>query len=589
MKSNTIFPLFVLLLGCLTAPTRAEVIAEWTFNTGTTPSERLASSNVVSGADVSGLSFNDSFTDFGLTVPNDVHDGFGFGADSGQEVIFLHRASYFDNSAVPDPRPSSLDYSSWGNGTQAGTGATLTANGNAPIVFTVTAGASQCVRVEGITVSRTSGADIIFQAQEAGSTPVPGITLNNANPVADVLLATPSVVGPGQTKTFTINLNSGALNTATNINQITLNGRVSDLTGAALAEWTFNAGTTSAERLASSNGAPGATVSALSFNESFSDFGPGGVPNDVHDGIGFGGNNGQQVAFLHRAAYFDNSTVPNPRPTEEDYTSWGNGTEAGTGANLTGNGSAPISFTVTADAGNKVTVESLTVDWTSGASLIVQLQEADATPIAGITFNATNPIGCVFLNAPVVVDPGQTKTFTINLNSGSLNTFSNINGFALNGMVETITDGYQGWATSNGLTEGLNDGFDQNPDFDAFSNGLEWILGGTTPIGFEAIGFGTHGQLLNVESGDGLVFTFKRVDASVGEATLTVQFADDMDFVNGNEVVVGAGGSVGSPPPGVTVDVVGNGSAADDITVTIPASYAGPNGRLFGRLKATMP
>jgi hypothetical protein len=95
--------------------------------------------------------------------------------------------------------------------------------------------------------------------------------------------------------------------------------------------------------------------------------------------------------------------------------------------------------------------------------------------------------------------------------------------------------------------------------------------------------------LLNVESGDGLVLTFKRVDASVGEATLTVQFADGLDFANGSEIVIGAEGPVGSPPPGVTVDVVGNGPAADDITVTIPATYAGPSGRLFGRLSATMP
>lgn len=586
---STLFPLTCVLLGCLTPPAHADIIAEWTFNNGATSAERLASSNVPSGTAVSGLSFNDSFTDFGLAVPNGVHDGLGFGTDGGQDVVFLHRANYFDNSAVPDPRPTSLDYSSWGNGTQAGTGATLTANGNAPIVFTVTAGESHCVRVDGITVSRTSGADIIFQVQEAGAPVGPGVTLNVATPVANVLLATPSVVGPGQTKTFTINLNSGALNTSTNINHITLNGTVRSLTDTPLGEWTFNTGTTSSERLASSNNAPGTAISALSFNESFSDFGPGAVPNDVHDGIGFGLNNGQQVAFLHRAAYFDNSTVPAPRPTAEDYSSWGNGTQAGTGANLSENGNAPIVFTVTADLGKKVTVESMTVDLTSGSDIIIQLQEAGATPISGITFNATYPIGCVFLGFPVVVDPGQTKTFTINLNSGSLNTFSNINGFALNGMVETVTDGYQDWATANGLTEGLNDGFDQNPDFDAFTNGLEWILGGTSPLGFESIGFETSGQLLNVESGDGLVLTFKRVDASVGEATLTVQFADGLDFANGSEVVIGAEGPVGSPPPGVTVDVVGNGPAADDVTVTIPGSYADPGGRLFGRLSATMP
>ncbi|MDB4553640.1 hypothetical protein N9012_04275, partial [Akkermansiaceae bacterium] len=94
-----------------TAALHAAVIAEWTFDTGANSAARLASSSVSTGATISGLSFNDSFTDVGPgAVPNDVHDGFGFGGNSGDQVIFLHRANYFDGSSVPSPRPTVNDY-----------------------------------------------------------------------------------------------------------------------------------------------------------------------------------------------------------------------------------------------------------------------------------------------------------------------------------------------------------------------------------------------------------------------------------------------------------------------------------------------
>ena len=123
------------------------------------------------------------------------------------------------------------------------------------------------------------------------------------------------------------------------------------LQAAVIAEWTFDTGASTAARMASSNNASGVTVSSLSFNDSFSDFGPGAVPNDVHDGIGFGGNSGQQVMFLHRANYFD-GTAPAGK-----WTSWASGTSAGTGSNLSADGNAPFAFTVTAGATETVTVE----------------------------------------------------------------------------------------------------------------------------------------------------------------------------------------------------------------------------------------
>jgi prepilin-type processing-associated H-X9-DG protein len=88
-KKSTICALLAILP---IAPAHADVLAEWTFNSGNSAARR-ASQNVVLGASVSGLSFNDSFTDFGSgAVPNDVHDGIGFGGSGPDQVMFLHRA-----------------------------------------------------------------------------------------------------------------------------------------------------------------------------------------------------------------------------------------------------------------------------------------------------------------------------------------------------------------------------------------------------------------------------------------------------------------------------------------------------------------
>jgi hypothetical protein len=198
---------------------------------------------------------------------------------------------------------------------------------------------------------------------------------------------------------------------------------------ALLGEWTFNTGNTTAERLASSSNAAGVTVSSLSFNESHDDFGPGVVPSGVNDGIGFGGNSGQQVMFLHRAVYFDGG-APSGK-----WTSHGNGTTAGTGSNLSADGNAPFVFTVTAGASETVTVESLSIEWISSAAIIFQFQEAGASVGPSVTLNGGNPSDTAALNAPIVIGPGATKTFSFNVNSGALNTSHFINELRLNGTV----------------------------------------------------------------------------------------------------------------------------------------------------------
>jgi len=204
-----------------------------------------------------------------------------------------------------------------------------------------------------------------------------------------------------------------------------------------LGEWNFDDNTSLATALGSSSVAEGIVVSGLLFNDSFDFAGLNNIPNSAHDGFGFGGNLSQQVAFLHRANYFDTSAVPSPRPTVNDFTSFGAGDEQGTSAGV-GNGNAPVSFTVTAAAGSRIEVYSLAVEWLSGSTLMVGVQEAGAGAGPTVVLDGGNKTDAAVLNDPVVIEAGETQTFTISLNSGALNSYHNINTFALHGTVESI-------------------------------------------------------------------------------------------------------------------------------------------------------
>lgn len=224
---------------------------------------------------------------------------------------------------------------------------------------------------------------------------------------------------------------------------------VSSLQAAVLAEWTFNDNSSLANALSSSNVDAGvSTVSGLQMNSSggfgFEFAGLNNVPNSVNDGYGFGGAGGEQVMFTHRADYFDNAAVgggPNEKPDANSYTSWGPGDSGGIPQGTTaglGDGNAPVSFTVSAGA-QDVRIDSLTTTIAAlnpGAALIVGFQEAGAAAGPTVTLNAGSSwTGTSLLASPVVIGAGQTKTFTFNLNSGSLNSNHNIDGFALNGEV----------------------------------------------------------------------------------------------------------------------------------------------------------
>lgn len=192
-------------------------------------------------------------------------------------------------------------------------------------------------------------------------------------------------------------------------------------------QWTMNSGGTTAERLASSNTAIGAAVTALNINPAVEDFGVGAVPSGDNDGMGFGGTgSGNQVIFWHRADFFNSQGVGT--------TTWSAPGFDGVDTTV---GTAPMSFTVSADAGYDVTIDSISVD-SENAGYLLFFQEAGAT--AGPETGGATAFTTASLNSSVTINSGSSKTFTLNWNSGALDSFYNVDEISLNGSVAVVPE-----------------------------------------------------------------------------------------------------------------------------------------------------
>lgn len=415
---------------CGASMAQADVLGEWTFDSGANSAERRASTNLSAGVtSLSALEFN-TFDDVGYgAVPSSEHDGIGFGGNQGEHVAFIHRANYFDGSAVP-PKETVSDFTSFGDGATQGTSAGL-GDGNATVSFTVTVGAEP-LQVESITIDQIhlTSASLIVGFQEAGAVAGSTVTLNAENSgLGTAYLTTPVVIGAGQTKTFTISLNSGSVNSNHNVSSIQLNGASVPeyVRSALLGQWTFDDGSTSAELLQSSNPATGVTLSPLALHAEVTDFGNGVVPSGDDDGAGFGGNSGEHVMFWHRANYTNDSA-----PVDK-VTSWGvPGVDTGIDTTVA---NAPMSFTLTAGAAQTITVERLLIFASDGTGdCRAHFQEAGQPAGGG---HAGWQESLVPLNEPVVIAPGTTKTFTINWSGDELDIKQNIDRIDLRGTIHS--------------------------------------------------------------------------------------------------------------------------------------------------------
>ena len=142
------------------------------------------------------------------------------------------------------------------------------------------------------------------------------------------------------------------------------------------------------------------------------------------------------------------------------------------------------------------------------------------------------------------------------------------------------TSAYDTWATTTYGLSGANAAFDFDYENDGIKNGLEWILGGNPTTNSPGILPAATRNL----SGD-LVLTFTRLEASISESTLVVEFGTDLATWP-KQVTIGATGS-GPDVNGVTVGI-DTAATPDAVTVTIPSSQSA-GGKLFTRLKASKP
>lgn len=148
------------------------------------------------------------------------------------------------------------------------------------------------------------------------------------------------------------------------------------------------------------------------------------------------------------------------------------------------------------------------------------------------------------------------------------------------GVVAEPVSPYATWAAANGLSVGVNDGFEQDPDLDGIANSLEFALGGNPLASSTAV----LPQLSL--TADNFVFSFNRRDESEAEVALNFSWGSAL-VTWANELAIGAS-SAAADASGVVVTVTeGAGEGDPDaITVSVPRSNA-VAGKLFGRLGAT--
>ena len=138
----------------------------------------------------------------------------------------------------------------------------------------------------------------------------------------------------------------------------------------------------------------------------------------------------------------------------------------------------------------------------------------------------------------------------------------------------TSGPGYANWAAAEGLTVGVNDGANQDPDGDGISNLLEYVLGGH-PIGAGA----SDTSILPTQTLDAtdLTLTFHRSDLSELDTVQTIQISTGLgtwaDFATLGATSSGA----------VTVTEDSPTAELDTVSVAIPRSNA-VDGKLFARL-----
>jgi autotransporter-associated beta strand protein len=275
-----------------------------------------------------------------------------------------------------------------------------------------------------------------------------------------------------------------------------------------------------------------------------------------------------------------NGTMPNQAPI------------LSAGATLGGNGTITAATTIPSGAiispgdGTAATLNFVSdVTLASGSTYAVDITGASAvdrisTPAATLTLNGTIAVTLTGYT-PVLDDVfdladatsiSGTPTFDFTAAPLASGLGWDTSSFATDGKIKVVSvaTGFDVFATT--ITDPEARGALADADGDGVSNILEYVLGGNPNVASQDILPDS-----SVTATD-LVFSFKRRDDSEGDTTQVVEVSSDL--VNWNTVIPITAASGGS------VTVVENGTADDDVTVTIAK---GANATLFARLKVTKP
>ena len=196
--------------------------------------------------------------------------------------------------------------------------------------------------------------------------------------------------------------------------------------------------------------------------------------------------------------------------------------------------------------------------------------------ILNLNFTGTNTIAALRINGL-----GQATGTWGSLTSTATHKTALFTG---TGMLNTTTSpsAYDTWAIANGLdnTPGKEASPTADPDNDDIPNLLEWIFG-SNPLAYNSVA--QRPQISSNATTLGLNLT--RNPSTESSTTLIAQWSVDLAIWHNTPI-----GAVSSGPDvnGVIVNITPNTSAPDSVTVSVPLSN-GSQGRLFLRLKATMP
>ncbi|MGC4014851.1 MAG: autotransporter-associated beta strand repeat-containing protein [Luteolibacter sp.] len=277
--------------------------------------------------------------------------------------------------------------------------------------------------------------------------------------------------------------------------------------------------------------------------------------------------------------------------------------------------STKVAFGVTVDGGGKVTLSGVNTyvgDTTVNAGTTLELAQAGELTLKPVVNGVTNSIGGVgtaLLDGKLNLDltttdkTGGNSWLLVNVSTLAVTYGDNFTlpGFAKDGEVWTKVDGgttwtftqstgvlafvsdpFSTWIAGFGLTDPADRLPGADPDHDGIVNAIEFVLGGNPATGDDSALL-PNGTTVSADLGSGMTdyfkFTFRRSAAS---ASLNPAAFYNTDL---NTIWTPAQGA-----PGVVIvpTVDGYVTGIDKVEVYIPRSLS-VNGKLFGRLKVTIP